>query len=72
MGLVGPDAESEEDGMKKRDECATKIAELIRLAARYGVKVKESSVGSIGVVGGVRRQEAKSMDKGKDEVRDQP
>jgi hypothetical protein len=65
--LVGPDAESEEDGMKKSDECSRKIAELMKLAERYGVKVKESSVGSIGFVGGVRRPEAKSLDNGKDD-----
>jgi hypothetical protein len=59
LGLVGVDAEREEDGMKKSDEYSRKIAGL---AERYGVKVKESSVGSIGFVGGVRRPEAKSVD----------
>jgi hypothetical protein len=62
LGLVGLDAECEEDGVKKRDECSRKIAELMRLAARYGTKVKESSVWSIGFVGGVRRPDAKSVD----------
>jgi hypothetical protein len=52
---------------KKRDECSRKIAELMRLATRYGAKVKESTVVSIGFVGGVRRPEAKSMDNGKDD-----
>jgi hypothetical protein len=50
------------DGMKKSDEFSMKIAELIKLAERSGVKVKESSLGSIGFVGGVRRPEAKPMD----------
>jgi hypothetical protein len=59
LGLIGLDAEREEDGMKKSDECSRKIAGL---AERYGVKVKESSVGSIGFVGGVRRPEAKAVD----------
>jgi hypothetical protein len=49
--------------MKKSDECSRKIAGLIELAERYGVKVKESSVGSIGFVGRVRRPEAKSVDE---------
>ena len=48
--------------MKKSDEFSMKIAELIKLAERSGVKVKESSLGSIGFVGGVRRPEAKPMD----------
>jgi hypothetical protein len=48
--------------MKKSDECSRKIAGLMKLAARYGVKVKESSVGSIGFVGGVRRPEATAGD----------
>jgi hypothetical protein len=48
--------------MKKSDECSGKIAELMKLAEHYGVKVKESSLGSIGFVGGVRRPEAKSLD----------
>jgi hypothetical protein len=48
--------------MKKSDEFSRKIAELMKLAERYGVKIKESSVGSIGFVGGVRRLEAKSVD----------
>jgi hypothetical protein len=39
----------------------------MKVAEWYGVKVKESSVGSIGFVGGVRRPEAKSMDNGKDD-----
>ena len=62
MGLVGLAPECEEDGMKKSDECSRKIAGITELAARYGVKVKESSLGSIGFVGGVRRPEAKPMD----------
>jgi hypothetical protein len=62
IGLVGLDAEFEEDGMKMSDECSRKIAGLMELAERYGVKVKESSVGSIGFVGGVRRPEAKPVD----------
>jgi len=37
------------------------------VAERYGVKVKESSVASIGFVGGVKRPEAKSTDNGKDD-----
>jgi hypothetical protein len=53
--------------MKKSDEGSRKIAELMKVAERYGVKVKESSVGSIGFVGGVRRPEAKSTDNGKDD-----
>jgi len=48
--------------MKKSDECSRKIAGLMKLAEQYGVKVKESSVGSIGFVGGVRCPEAKSVD----------
>ena len=51
-----------EDDMKKSDECSRKIAGLMELAERYGVKMKESSVGSIGFVGGVRRPKAKSLD----------
>jgi hypothetical protein len=61
LGLVGLDAERE-DGMKKSDECSRKIADLMDLAERYGVKVKESSVGSIGFVGGIRCPEAKSVE----------
>jgi hypothetical protein len=38
----------------------------MKLAERYGVKVKESPVVRIGFVGGVRRPEARSMDTGKD------
>ena len=53
--------------MKKKDECSRKIAGLMKLAERYGVKVKESPAVSIGFVGGVRRPEAKSMDNGKDD-----
>ena len=34
----------------------------MKVAEWYGVKVKESSVGSIGFVGGVRRPEAKSVE----------
>jgi hypothetical protein len=52
----------EEDGMKRNDECSRKIAGLMELAERYGVKVKESSLGSTGFVGGVRHPEAKSVD----------
>jgi hypothetical protein len=63
IGLVGLDAEREEEGMKKKsDEYSRKIVAIAKLAERYGVKVKESSVGSIGFVGGVRRPEAKSVD----------
>jgi hypothetical protein len=54
----------QEDGMNKSDEYARKIAELIKLADRHNIKVKESSTGSIGFVGGVRRPEAKSVDDG--------
>ena len=61
-GLVELDAECEEYGMKKSDEGSRKIAELMKLAEWYGVKVRESSVGSIGFVGGVRRPKAKSVD----------
>ena len=50
--------------MKKSDEWSRKIAELMKLAERSGVKVKESSLGSIGFVGGVRHPEAKSVDDG--------
>jgi len=39
-----------------------KIAGLKELAERYGIKVKESSLGSVGFVGGVGRPEAKSVD----------
>jgi hypothetical protein len=53
--------------MKKSDEFSRIIAGLMKLAERYGVKVKESPVVSIGFVGGVRRPEAKSMDNGKDD-----
>ena len=60
MGLVGLDAECEEDGMKKSDEFSRKIAVVMELAERSGVKVKESSVGSIGFVGGVKHPEAKA------------
>ena len=67
MGLVGLDAACEEDGVKRSDECSRRMAGLMKLAERYGVKVKESSVGSIGFVGGVRRPEAKSTDNGKDD-----
>jgi len=48
--------------MNKGDEYSKKIAGLIELAERYGVKVKESSVGSLGFVGGVRRSQAKPVD----------
>jgi hypothetical protein len=51
--------------MKKSDECSRKIAELMKVAERYRVRVKESSVGSIGFVGGVRRPEAKSVNDDK-------
>ena len=62
MGPVRLDAQCEEDGVKKSDEFSRKIAERMKLAEQYGVKVKESSVGSIGFVGGVRCPEAKSVD----------
>jgi hypothetical protein len=48
--------------MKKSDEGSRKIAELMKMAEPYGVKVKESALGSIGIVGGVRRPEANSVD----------
>jgi hypothetical protein len=48
--------------MKNSEDCSRKIAGLMELAERYGVKVKESSVGSIGFAGGVRRPKAKSGD----------
>ena len=48
--------------MKKSDECSMKIAELMTLAEQYDVRVKKSSVGSIGFVGGVRRSQAKPVD----------
>jgi hypothetical protein len=48
--------------MKKSDEFSRKIAELMKLAEQYGTRVKESPVGSIGFVGGVRRPEAKSVE----------
>ena len=47
--------------MNKRDEYSKKMAGLMELAERYGVKVKESSVGSIGFVGGVRHSQAKPV-----------
>jgi hypothetical protein len=53
--------------MKKSDEFSRIIAGLMKLAERYGVKVKESPVVSIGFVSGVRRPEAKSMDNGQDD-----
>jgi len=48
--------------MNKRDEYSKKMAGLMELAERYGVKVKESSAGSIGFVGGVRHSQAKPVD----------
>jgi len=45
--------------MKKGDECSRKIAELVKLAEQHGTRVKESSVGSIGFVGGARHPQAK-------------
>jgi hypothetical protein len=48
--------------MKKSDEYLRKIAVVMELAERSGVKVKESSLESIGFVGGVRRPEAKAVD----------
>jgi hypothetical protein len=65
LGPVGLDADCEEDDMKNSDNCSRKITELMKLAEPYGVKVKESSTGSIGLVGGVRRPEAKSVDDDK-------
>jgi len=62
LGLVGLDAECEEDGVRKSAECSRKIVGLRNLAERYGIKVKGSSLGSIAFVGGVRRPEAKSVD----------
>ena len=47
---------------EKEGESSTKLAGLIERSAKLGLKVKESSVGSIGFVGGVRRPEAKSVD----------
>jgi len=67
LGLVGLDAEREEDGMKNSDEYSRKIADFMKLAERYGVKVKESPVVSIGFVGGARRPEAKSTHNGKND-----
>jgi hypothetical protein len=52
----------QEDGMNKSDEYAREIAELVKLAEQHGTKVKESSAGSIGFVGGVRLPKEKSMD----------
>ena len=52
----------QENGMNKSNEYSKKIAQLIKLAARCGTRVKESSVGSIGFVGGVRRSQAKPVD----------
>ena len=51
--------------MKKDDEYSRRMAELMKLAERCGVKVKESSVGSIGFVGGVRRPKPESADDSK-------
>jgi hypothetical protein len=65
LGLVGLYAECE-DGVKKSDEGSRKIAELMKLAAQYGTTVKESSVGSIGCVGGVRRSTPERAEDGRD------
>ena len=43
------------------------LGENSRSGRAVRVKVKESSVGSIGFVGGVKRPEAKSTDNGKDD-----
>jgi hypothetical protein len=61
-GDVGLYAECEGDSMKKSDECSRKMARLMELAERYGLKVKESSVEGLGFVDGVRRPAAKSVD----------
>jgi hypothetical protein len=66
-GTGGGRGHDARNGVKKSDECSRRMAGLMKLAERYGVKVKESSVGSIGFVGGVRRPEAKSTDNGKDD-----
>jgi hypothetical protein len=55
-------SDCEEDGVKKSDECSRKIAGVTKFAEWYGIKVKESSVGGIGFVGGVRREETKPVD----------
>jgi hypothetical protein len=55
------DAECEENGMKKSDQYSRKMAELMKLAEQYGVKVKESSLRNIGFVGGVRRPKVKAV-----------
>jgi hypothetical protein len=46
----------------KEGESSKKLAAAIEKLAKLGLKVKESSLGSIGFVGGVRRPEAKSVD----------
>lgn len=47
--------------MKNSDD-GRKIAEVMTVADRHNIKVKESSAGSIGFVGGVRGPNAKSED----------
>jgi hypothetical protein len=54
------------DSMMKGDEYSRKIAELTKLAEQYGVKIKESSIGSIGLVGGVRPPTPKDLDDNND------
>jgi hypothetical protein len=46
--------------MKKSGQYSMTIADLMKLAEQHGVKVKESSLGSIGFVGGVRRPKVKA------------
>jgi hypothetical protein len=49
----------------KEGESSKKLAAAIEKLAKLGLKVKESSLGSIGFVGGVRRPEVKSVDNDK-------
>ena len=48
--------------MKNSDEYGRKIAKVLTVADRQNIRVKESSAGSIGFVGGVRRSQTKSVD----------
>jgi hypothetical protein len=48
--------------MKNRDEYSRKIADLMKLARQYKIRVKKSAAGSIAFVGGVRPPKAKSVD----------
>ena len=47
--------------MNKSDQCSRKIADLMKVAVQHGIKVKESSLGSIGFVGGVRCPKVKAV-----------